>query len=147
MKTLSELFYEHNMAVGSVLARELQKVCVEYIEGILKDSVDVATLPEEIKEQANAFRQTHWACEPNVAWLEGFGFCLAGKVHVERASSDKDAKYNELSKAVRDLIYCVEHCAKNELAIARQIARVRKYLEPTTTKVEGDWVVRDKEPL
>ena len=147
MKTLDELFAEHNMLVGSALTKELQKVCVEYIESILKDSVDIATLPEEIKIQANAFQQTHWTCAPNVAWLEGFGFCLAGKVHVERAASEKNVEYETLSNAVRDLISCVEDCSKNELARARQVARVIEHLKPINAKVEGDWVVRDKEPL
>lgn len=67
MKTLKELFYEHNMEVGSEVSRAWQKVCVEYIEGLLEDCVNVDTLPEVIKQQANAFQQTHWACAPSVA--------------------------------------------------------------------------------
>jgi len=101
MKTLEDLFYEHNMEVGSVLSRELQKVCVEYIEGILRDSVDVAALPEEIKAKAkeycettlqHSYADTREELEEDViaAWLEGFGFCLAGKVHVARALSNKE---------------------------------------------------------
>ena len=118
MKTLKELFYEHHMEVGSEVSRVLQKVCVEYIEGILEDCVNVDTLPEVIKQQANAFQQTHCSCEPSVAWLEGFGYCLAGKVHVARELRD-----------------CAENYAKkeidNRLAMARQFARVQGCLDPT----------------
>ena len=116
MKTLKELFYEHHMEVGSEVSRVLQKVCVEYIEGILEDCVNVDTLPEVIKQQANAFQQTHCSCEPSVAWLEGFGYCLAGKVHVARFAAAKtlkhcqiENKYKELSNSVRKL----RDCAKN----------------------------------
>ena len=106
MKTLKELFYEHHMEVGSAVSRVLQKVCVEYIEGILEDCVNVDTLPEVIKQQANAFQQTHCSCEPSVAWLEGFGYCLAGKVHVARFAAENYAK-KEID---------------NRLAMARQFA-------------------------
>ena len=106
MKTLKELFYEHHMEVGSEVSRVLQKVCIEYIEGILEDCVNVDTLPEVIKQQANAFQQTHCSCEPSVAWLEGFGYCLAGKVHVARFAAENYAK-KEID---------------NRLAMARQFA-------------------------
>ena len=119
MKTLKELFYEHHMEVGSAVSRVLQKVCVEYIEGILEDCANVDTLPEVIKQQANAFQQTHCSCEPSVAWLEGFGYCLAGKVHVARFASAKtlkhcqiDNKYKELSNSVRELLDCTENYAE-----------------------------------
>ena len=111
--------------------------------------IDRSALPQEIKEKAreycekslqHSYADTREELEEDViaAWLDGFAFCLEGKVQEHRKNFEKE---------VCDLIYCVEHCNKNELAIARQITRVRKYLEPTTTKVEGDWVVRDKEPL
>ena len=106
MKTLKELFYEHHMEVGSEVSRVLQKVCIEYIEGMLEDCVNVDTLPEVIKQQANAFQQTHCSCEPSVAWLEGFGYCLAGKVHVARSAAENYAK-KEID---------------NRLAMARQFA-------------------------
>ena len=135
-----------------------KKVCVEYIEGILEDCVNVDTLPEVIKQQANAFQQTHCACEPSVAWLEGFGYCLEGKVHVARSASNKatkdyqiKTKYKELSNAVRELLDCAENCARkaidNRLDMARQFARVQSYLASTETEVEDDWVVPDKELL
>ena len=76
MKTLEELFYEHHIEVGSEVSRVLQKVCVEYVEGVLE--------------------------------------------------------------------YCAEHEIEDKLAIARRFARGQ---EPTEPEVEGDWVVRDKEPL
>ena len=159
MKTVKELFYEHHMEVGSEVSRVLQKVCVEYIEGILEDCVNVDTLPEVIKQQANAFQQTHCSCEPSVAWLEGFGYCLAGKVHVARFAAAKtlkhcqiENKYKELSNSVRELLDCAENCTKkeidNRLAMARQFARVQGCLDPTEPEeVEDDWVVPDKEPL
>ena len=119
MKTLKELFYEHHMEVGSEVSRVLQKVCVEYIEGILEDCVNVDTLPELIKQQANAFQQTHCSCEPSVAWLEGFGYCLAGKVHVARFAAAKtlkhcqiENKYKELSNSIRELRDCAENYAE-----------------------------------
>ena len=77
-------------------------------------------------------------CKLERAFVAGFNLCLEGKVQVHRRDFEKE---------VRDLLYCVENCGKNELAVARQIARIREYLEPNPPKVEGDWVVRDKEPL
>ena len=77
-------------------------------------------------------------CKLRRAFVAGFNLCLEGKVKVHR---------KDLEKEVRNLLYCIDNCSKNELAIARQIARVREYLDPDDNKVEGDWVVRDKEPL
>ena len=57
MKTLKELFYEHHMEVGSAVSRELQKVCVEYIEGILEDCANADTLPEEVEEFNSWFKE------------------------------------------------------------------------------------------
>ena len=75
-------------------------------------------------------------CKLQRAFVAGFNLCLEGKVQTH---------IKDFEKEVRNLLYCVENCSKNELAIARQIAKVRDLLDPT--KVEGDWVVRDKEPL
>ena len=89
------------------------------------------------------------------AWLNGFAFCLEGTVEVkvkqcatcvyadspctssdyEKGSEGECNRYKSifeayevLKKQAKDLIYCVEHCAKNELAVARCVERLKELI-------------------
>ena len=89
------------------------------------------------------------------AWLNGFAFCLEGTVEVKVKQCatclytnspcstecfDKAKEtcnhyksvlegYEILKKRAGDLVYCIEHCAKNELAVARCIERLKELLQ------------------
>ena len=89
------------------------------------------------------------------AWLNGFVFCLEGQVEVKikrcatcvftdspcmpsdyiKGAEDECAHYKSvfegyelLKKRAGDLIYCIEHCTKNELAVARCVERLKELL-------------------
>jgi hypothetical protein len=108
-------------------------------------------------ELEHSYADTREELEEDVmrAWLKGFAFCLEGTVEVKVKQcatciytdspclpSDyaKTAKgecdhyksvlegYEILKKRAGDLVYCVEHCAKNELAVARCVERLKKCL-------------------
>ena len=136
MKTLKELFYEHHMEVGSAVSRELQKVCVEYIEGILEDCVNVDTLPEVIKQQANAFQQTHCSCEPSVAMARQFASWF-------KENTPKEG----LSKATTFTKQFVKDAWDNGYSAGYDKANKWHSVFLAEPEVEDDWVVPDKEPL
>lgn len=89
------------------------------------------------------------------AWLNGFAFCMEGTVTVKvkqcatciftdspclpsdyTKATEEDCDhyksvfeaYELFKKRAGDLIYCIEHCAKNELAVARCIDQLKELL-------------------
>lgn len=93
---------------------------------MIRDKI-IDELPEEIKKQAEL------ACEegclidnPVRTWLDGFAFCLEGKI------TCYEARVNNLVKEARGVLHIIKNCPKNELALDRAIFRVEEALKEFT---------------
>ena len=94
----------------------------------MEDKV-IDDLPEEIKKQAEL------ACEegcltdnPVRTWLDGFAFCLTGRLNIY------SNKVSDLIKEVEGVIYVIKDCPKNELALDRAIFRVEEIIKEIKEK-------------